>query len=83
MTEKRFKWQDVYQWEVPAFLEVMNGLHEKNEQLKEEIMRLQYINKQLNHDLDMYEENNTNEVLDNLKIELTSRLNDCIEEFKE
>ena len=36
MTEKRFKWEDVYKWEVPAFLEVMNGLHEKNEQLKEE-----------------------------------------------
>lgn len=37
MTEnKRFKWEDVYKWEVPAFLEVMNGLHEKNEQLKKE-----------------------------------------------
>ena len=37
---------------------------------------------QLNHDLDLYEENNTNEVLNDLRIELTSRLNDCIEEFK-
>lgn len=38
---------------------------------------------QLNHDLDMYEGNNTNEVLNALRIELTSRLNDCIEEFKQ
>lgn len=47
MTEKRFKWEDVYKWEVPAFLEVMNGLHEKNEQLKEEIMQLKEENAEL------------------------------------
>ena len=40
-------------------------------------------NKQLRHDLEIYEENNINEVLNQLKIELTSRLKDCIEEFKE
>lgn len=45
MTEnKRFKWEDVYRWEVPAFLEVMNGLDKKNQELKEE-------NKQLKDDL--------------------------------
>lgn len=38
---------------------------------------------QLNHNLKLYEENNTNEVLNDLRIELTSRLNDCIEEFKQ
>ena len=37
MTEKeRFTWEDVYKWEVPAFLEVMNGLDKKNQQLKKE-----------------------------------------------
>ena len=51
-------------------------LHEENQRLKAEI-------KQLNHDLDLYEENNTNEVLNKLRVELTSRMNDCIEEFKE
>lgn len=38
---------------------------------------------QLEHDLDLYEENNTNEVLNKLRVELTSRLNDCFEEFKQ
>jgi hypothetical protein len=57
-------------------VELLNALHEENTRLKEE-------NKQLNHDLDLYEENNTNEVLNKLRIELTSRMNDCIEEFKE
>lgn len=37
MTRKeRFTWKDVYQWQTPAFLEVMNGLDRKNQQLKEE-----------------------------------------------
>lgn len=52
MTEnKRFKWEDVYKWEVPAFLKVMNGLHEKNEQLKKE-------NKQLKQRIKELEEEN-------------------------
>ena len=55
---------------------LLNEQHETIQQLKAEI-------KQLNHDLDLYEENNTNEVLNKLRIELTSRMNDCIEEFKE
>ena len=45
-----------------------------NELLKE--------NEQLRHDLELYEEDNTNEILNNLRIELTSRLNDCFEEYK-
>lgn len=44
---KRFRWEDVYKWEVPAFLEVMNGLHEKNEQLKKENERLKQQNESL------------------------------------
>ena len=52
-----------------VFLELINQLSDENEQLK--------------HDLALYEENNTNEVLNQLRIELTSRLNDCIEEFKQ
>ena len=82
MTEKRFtkcdtkirdNGEEMTQAEVR---DMLNALHEENKKLKEE-------NKQLNHDLDLYEENNTNEVLNNLRIELTSRMNDCIEEFKE
>ena len=57
-------------------VDLLNEQHETIQQLKAEI-------KQLNHDLDLYEENNTNEVLNKLRIELTSRMNDCIEEFKE
>ena len=57
-------------------VKVLNEQHETIQQLKTEI-------KQLNHDLDLYEENNTNEVLNKLWIELTSRMNDCFEEFKE
>lgn len=60
MTEnKRFKWEDVYKWEVPAFLEVMNGLHEKNERLKKENEELKRENHLLvsfirrNHDVTM------------------------------
>lgn len=58
------------------YADICAKLKKENEQLKKEI-------KQLNHDLDLYEENNTNEVLNKLRIELTSRMNDCIEEFKE
>ena len=46
MTEnERFKWQDVYKWGVPAFLEVMNGLDKKNQQLKQENEQLKKYNK--------------------------------------
>jgi hypothetical protein len=51
------------------FTKLLNELNDENQQLK--------------HDLEIYEENNTNEVLNQLRIELTSRLNDCIEEFKQ
>ena len=51
-------------------------LSKENKELKEKI-------KQLEHDLRLYEKNNTNEVLNQLRIELTSRLNDCFEEFEE
>ena len=54
MSGKRFKWEDVYKWEVPAFLEVMNGLNEKNEQLKEENRRLKKENAYLSKELDYY-----------------------------
>lgn len=54
MTEKRFKWEDVYQWKVPAFLEVMNGLHEKNKRLKEENRQLKKENTYLSKELDYY-----------------------------
>lgn len=48
MTEKeRFKWEDVYKWGVPAFLEVMNGLDKKNQQLKEENEQLKETIKEL------------------------------------
>ena len=53
MTEKRFKWQDVYQWEVGGFLEVMNGLDKKNQQLKEENEQLKQENKELREDNDI------------------------------
>ena len=86
MTEKRFVLQDldilcrVLDNGKPIngieTVHLLNKFYEENEQLKKE-------NKQLNHDLDLYEENNTNEVLNKLRIELTSRMNDCIEEFKE
>lgn len=59
-----------------GLVDLLNEQHETIQQLKAEI-------KQLNHDLDLYEENNTNEILNKLRIELTSRMNDCIEEFKE
>lgn len=37
MTEnERFTWKTVHGWQTPAFLEVMNGLDKKNQQLKEE-----------------------------------------------
>lgn len=54
MSGERFKWEDVYKWEVPAFLEVMNGLNEKNEQLKEENRRLKKENAYLSKELDYY-----------------------------
>lgn len=98
MTEKRFTKQEVYDginryqindsnfiieilddgvpMHYSTIVNRLNEQHETIQQLKAEI-------KQLNHDLDLYEENNTNEVLNNLRIELTSRMNDCIEEFKE
>lgn len=49
MTEKRFKWEDVCHWQVPAFLEVMNGLDKKNQQLKEK-------NEELKQDIEYLEE---------------------------
>ena len=86
MTEKRFMVDDagtlidmetrnMYELAYEV-VDLLNEQHETIQQLKAEI-------KQLNHDLDLYEENNTNEVLNKLRIELTSRMNDCIEEFKE
>lgn len=79
MTEKRF---DIY----------FDCIHDKktDERLPKSIGAM--VNKlnefakdieQLEHDLRLYEEDNTNEVLNDLRIELTSRLNDCIEEFKQ
>lgn len=56
-------------------LNLLNELYFENQKLKME-------NKQLNHDLDLYEENNVNEILNDLRVELVSRVNDCIEEFK-
>ena len=56
-------------------LNLINELYLENQKLKME-------NKQLNHDLDLYEENNVNEILNDFRVELVSRVNDCIEEFK-
>jgi len=79
MTEKRF---DIY----------FDCIHDKktDERLPKSIYPLvDKLNEfareieQLNHNLKLCEDNNTNEVLNDLRIELTSRLNDCIEEFKQ
>ena len=80
MTEKRFEFSDdgltIYDNENDDHIgfdidleDLLNEQHKTIQQLKAEI-------KQLNHDLDLYEENNTNEVLNKLRIELTSRMND-------
>lgn len=42
---KRFKYSDVYGWQVDAFLEVMNGMDVKNNKLKERIQELEKENK--------------------------------------
>lgn len=99
MTEKRFTQKDEDDWEIldrnkhfayahsgyqaEKIIQELNELVETNRELYKENKKLKEENKQLNHDLDLYEENNTNEVLNKLRIELTSRMNDCIEEFKE
>ena len=54
--------------EISDMCKKMNELNDENEQLK--------------HDLALYEENNTNGVLNHLRIELTSRLNDCMRSLK-
>ena len=41
MTEKRFNYSNTHGWRVDAFLEVMNGLDNKNKILKERINELE------------------------------------------
>ena len=46
MTEnKRFEYSDVWGWKIDAFLNVMNGLDRKNNELKERIKELEERNK--------------------------------------
>ena len=40
MTEKRFTYSDVWGWNIDSFLNVMNGLDRKNNELKERIKEL-------------------------------------------
>lgn len=48
MTEnKRFTYSDVWGWNVDGFLNVMNGLDRKNNELKEQIKELKSENKML------------------------------------
>lgn len=50
MTEnERFTWKTVHGWQTPAFLEVMNGLDKKNQQLKEENEQLKQAYQTLKH----------------------------------
>lgn len=50
MTEnERFTWKTVHGWQTPAFLEVMNGLDKKNQQLKEENEELKQAYQTLKH----------------------------------
>lgn len=45
MTEKRFEYSDVWGWNIDGFLNVMNGLDRKNNELKERIKELEQENK--------------------------------------
>ena len=41
MTEKRFTYSDVWGWNIDGFLNVMNGLDRKNNELNERIKELE------------------------------------------
>lgn len=62
MTKNRFKWEDVYKWGVPAFLEVMNGLDRKNQQLKEENKVLKEENEVLKNTINLYSNATRNDI---------------------
>lgn len=53
MTEnKRFKYSDVWGWNIDGFLNVMNGLDRKNNELKERIKELEKENENQNNILE-------------------------------
>ena len=83
MTEnKRFKWEDVYRWEVPAFLEVMNGLDKKNQQLKEQNKELKKKNIQLKREKERYKRLSEirDENINNRILSLKEFINNCEDE---
>lgn len=83
MTEnKRFKWEDVYQWEVGGFLKVMNGLDKKNQQLKEENRELKKKNIRLNREKERYKRLSEirDENINNRILSLKEFINNCEDE---
>lgn len=65
MTEnERFTWKTVHGWQTPAFLEVMNGLDKKNQQLKQENKELKKENEKLKNVL---KNSYLNEICENCK----------------